>query len=381
MKAKLHIMKKYFIALILLTVISCQKQQNYLITGNIENVPDSTLIDLFIQYDGMGTRICTDTIINGLFEFSDTLESRPAKMNLSIRDHKNFNGSCYLWVDYTRIEVKGKGKYLSDWTATSNIKEQLAYNTLNSKTKKLAVMTDSLYLIMMNNYSDRELSALIRAKADSINQIRQKIEFELIKQNPNSQSALEKFYQIARLDTSIAKEQIKEVYNRLDTVFRNTLYGEGIASILENNAVPEIGNKMINIDAYDISGKKHSLADYKGKYILLDFWSMACRPCAMAVPELRELNTTFSNSLTIVGFNMETNKKMWLKGTERDSITWVNLSDGKGIFAGASSAYGVKGFPTYILINPDGVIVERWMGFRKGILNDKLKKYMDIIQK
>ena len=93
--------------------------------------------------------------------------------------------------------------------------------------------------------------------------------------------------------------------------------------------------------------------------------------------KLRELNSNYNENLTVVGINMETNKEMWEQGTKRDSITWINLSDGKGTFAGASVIYGINGFPTYILINPEGVIVDRWMGFEKGIFKKKLGKHIE----
>jgi hypothetical protein len=50
-----------------LFLISCQERNEYHITGKLQNIPDSTIIDLFVQYENVGTRIASDTIMNGVF--------------------------------------------------------------------------------------------------------------------------------------------------------------------------------------------------------------------------------------------------------------------------------------------------------------------------
>jgi hypothetical protein len=47
-----------------LFIISCQKQNEYHIIGKLQNIPDSTIIDLFVQYENVGSRIASDTITN-----------------------------------------------------------------------------------------------------------------------------------------------------------------------------------------------------------------------------------------------------------------------------------------------------------------------------
>ena len=71
-------MKQILLIFAIATLISCQeKRDSYLIKGTVTGIPDSTIIDLYVQYDNMGQRINSDTIINGYFEFTDTLDSRP----------------------------------------------------------------------------------------------------------------------------------------------------------------------------------------------------------------------------------------------------------------------------------------------------------------
>ncbi|MDD2279511.1 MAG: TlpA disulfide reductase family protein [Bacteroidales bacterium] len=372
-------MKQLLLIFTVLAFISCQNQgKKYQIIGNVKEVPDSAIIDLYIQYEDMGQRISSDTIINGQFEFSDTLKTRPSKMMLLMRDMDNYYGSCQLWVDYEIIKVTGQGKFLSSWKIDSKVEEQIALNNLVSKTKELTVMRDSLFMIMMNNMN---MSEQISNKIDSISEIQFKIEFSAIEDSPNSQSALEMLYQIAKFDTTIDKNIIKRVFDKMSPTFQNSLYGEGIMSIIKNKPIPEVGDEMVNFVAYDTKGREYNLSDFKGKYVLLDFWALACGPCIKAIPETRELYSRNNDILTVIGLNMITNEDSWRETSKRDSITWINLSDGKGTFAGVSADYGIQGTPTYILINPEGVIVEKWMGYWPNVFVDKLSKHIEGLKK
>ncbi|MCG8307121.1 MAG: AhpC/TSA family protein [Cytophagales bacterium] len=375
-------MKNAFILCLLISLMSCQKKRDsYVITGNIEGITDSTVIDLYLMMNDIGKRVDVDTIINGNFKFSAALENKPARMSLKMRDMENYFGRCDLWVEEGNIEITGKGRYLSSWIVHSEVKEQKALNKLINETRDYRVMMDSLFLLRYIHRKDRKYSGQILNTIDSIARVQRKIEFEIIEDDPNSISSMKALYQIAKYDTSISKDRIKKVFGKLNPEYKNSLLAEGIASTFEERIIPKIGDDMVNFTAYDTAGIKYLLTDFKDKFILLDFWSYACGPCILANPETKELHSKYSELVTIVGVNMDTNEKQWKEALKKDSITWTNISDGKGTYSGISSDYGIRGFPTYILINPEGVIVDKWMGYWKGGLVQKLSNHIDGIKK
>jgi peroxiredoxin len=171
-------------------------------------------------------------------------------------------------------------------------------------------------------------------------------------------------------------EVIKVIYSKLDTIYSNTLWGEGIKNFLNKVIPPNIGDKFVDFSAKDLQGKSHKLSDYNGKYILLDFGMMGCLGCMEAAPKIRRLSEKYKNELFVIGINLDTRKELWEIETKRDSITWINLSDGKGTFGGAFTTYGIEAFPTYILIDPQGRLIERWIGSESEIYFEKLSKYL-----
>jgi peroxiredoxin len=370
-------MKKLLVLLSVMIMISCKNIDHYEIIGTVENIPDNTVICLFEISDNVGSMIGTDTIINGNFNFSGTLIERPAKMNLLIKDRLNFAGSCDLWADYTKIKITGSDKFLSSWKVSSNISEQKVKNLINENIKNQRRKIDSLSLAIMADPGNKDLQMSIMNEINTISKDIFITEFKVLKNNINSLTSLNELYRISKFG-SIDKQEIKSLLEKFDEKYRNSLLGEGIMANVDKPVPPEVGDKAIDLKLHDIKGNPFNLFDFSGKYILLDFWSLACYPCIFAAPELREINEVYKDNLTIVGISMDVSSKLWIEATKRDSITWNNLSDGKGSYAGASSLYGISGMPTYILINPVDSIVERWEGFSSGIFKEKLNKYIDL---
>lgn len=87
----------------------------------------------------------------------------------------------------------------------------------------------------------------------------------------------------------------------------------------------------------------HHLSDYRGKYVLLDFWARSCAPCLAAMPELAQLFANNSDSLVVVGLSLD-DEDTWLQTSREKKISWVNLNEKKGA-AGLNVAYNVSSIP------------------------------------
>jgi thioredoxin-related protein len=95
-----------------------------------------------------------------------------------------------------------------------------------------------------------------------------------------------------------------------------------------------------------------------------------------SIPELNEISKKLADNLSVVSFSGDAGKETWLKSLTRDQPQWLSLWDGKGFYGETIIKYGVTGYPTFVLINPDGKIVSKWSGYEKGALE---KKVQDLI--
>lgn len=347
---------------------------HYEITGNVNNITDSTIIMLATKTNDLGKIIQTDTIIKGKFSFIGKLNDGPTEMTIMAKDMQHFSAYTRLWVDHSKIKVTGSHVYLSTWKVRSKLPEQKIMNMFQNNTQDQLKARDSVWLLMLNA-RDQVTQLSIKKTYDSISNELFKIEFNLLKKKYNSLTSVQELYRITKY-SSVDKNDIRNVLNMMDVKYKNTFYGEGILAELNKPIPPKIGDKMSDAEVYDLSGKKFRLTDFSGKYILLDFWGLACHPCRLAAPELRELKETYKNELTVIGLNMDTDPIMWTEASNIDTVTWINLSDGKGNFAGVSSVYGIKAFPTYVLINPRDTIIDIWEGYEKDIIKGKITSHI-----
>lgn len=122
---------------------------------------------------------------------------------------------------------------------------------------------------------------------------------------------------------------------------------------------------------FDPENNQKDITEYKGKYLLFDFWSVGCAPCIAAFPEMKEIHEAHSDKLTIISISTDT-RDVWQEGLKRHPLPWINLNDFKGM-SGYSARYGVRGIPTYVLVSPHGIVEKIWSGYGKGSLKEKLK--------
>lgn len=374
---KRKILKNLRLLFLCLVVCSCQDQHDYHIIGNLKGIPDGTIIQLGIQYENVGSRIAKDTLRNGKFSFSDSIGNKLLRMNLRVEDSKLYSGQCDFWVNNSNIIVTGNSKYLSQWKVKSNIKEQKVENIMLDQNRSLRIAADSIRLIRMDNSLNDKARQDISSRIRSINKSISNEELKFLKTNYNSLISVMHLNQIAQFADSSQMKIVREIYPKIDSIYSNTLWGEGIKNLLNKVIPPSIGERFIDFSAKDLKGESHKLSDYKGKYILLDFGMMACHGCMEAAPETRKMSEKYKKELYVIGVNLDTRKEFWEMATKRDTITWINLSDGKGTFGGAFTSYGILEFPTYILIDPQGKLIERWTGSENEIYFAKISKYLE----
>lgn len=104
----------------------------------------------------------------------------------------------------------------------------------------------------------------------------------------------------------------------------------------------------------DIDGNRVSLSDFRGKWTVIDFWGSWCGFCLRGIPELKEVYEKYASSLDILGVDCKETEERWRQCVARYELPWVNVYNPED--TSVLSDYGVMGFPTKIVVNPDGII-------------------------
>jgi peroxiredoxin len=118
------------------------------------------------------------------------------------------------------------------------------------------------------------------------------------------------------------------------------------------------GMKAPEIEGSGVDGKKMKLSDFKGKVVLLVFWSSSCGPCLADVPHHRKMMEDFARRpFTIVGVCCGDEKEQAAKTMTKEKMTWPSFLDGDLDEGRICQQWNVDALPTVYLIDSNGVIL------------------------
>ncbi len=321
-------MKKLSLLLVLLAIISCEKEsENFAtISGKIENTSQKTIT---IRNNNYSKEIAIGT--DGTFK--DTLHLKSEKLIETYEE--NFygiiigNASAYTYLkngfdiilnaDATNLNNKitytGKGSENSNY-----ILEKIEIS------KRLLNPND--YFVLEQADFDKKLNNL----QEALNAI------------------LDKYPALDPDFASAEKESNTAIYSEL----KNNYAAQH--TILKSTATGSPSPKFVNYE--NAKGGTTSLDDLKGKYVYIDVWATWCGPCKIEIPHLKRIEKKFHNKnieFVSISIDQPTLHQQWLDMIEEKEMGGIQLFAGED--KSFSKAYQISGIPRFILIDPQGNIV------------------------
>ena len=312
-----------------------------------------------------------------------------------LSDKKSPSRTLALWVlPGAKIKVFGDNRIAALWTVESDVAEQKESNLYVAAVRPFLAEYWNYYpekakleALYRDKNTPREKRSAVRkqinaitAKQDSIQSLMYKAEIDIMQTAPVGDIWLMHLAQLAMVSRTQKnfpyKAELVNLYeNRMTDVLKAKEYGVVARANLFQRTV-DVGDALVDADLYDLAGGVHHLSDYRGKYVLLDFWARSCAPCLAAMPELAQLFANNSDSLVVVGLSLD-DEDTWLQTSREKKISWVNLNEKKGA-AGLNVAYNVSSIPHYVLISPEGKVLSIFKGYKKNRIYNELKKYIAV---
>lgn len=118
----------------------------------------------------------------------------------------------------------------------------------------------------------------------------------------------------------------------------------------------------------DLSGKKYTLSDFRGKVVLLDFWATWCPPCRMSTPALVELNAKLKKQkAAIIGVSLDEDPAVIPAFLKKMNVSHLILHAGSDP---VSLSYDIRGIPAFYILDKKGRIRKEYPGYRPGLEKD-----------
>jgi peroxiredoxin len=154
--------------------------------------------------------------------------------------------------------------------------------------------------------------------------------------------------------------------------------GVNTKKLIDRYMTVRIGAQAPLFTAPDTSGHPLNLTDYKGKYLLLDFWASWCGPCREENPTVVTAYNKYKNKkfdILSVSLDQPGKKDSWIKAIHDDHLTWQHVSDLKYWDNAVAKLYMIRSIPQNFLIDPTGKIIAK--DLRGNALIKKLEELFE----
>jgi peroxiredoxin len=342
---------KLLLILIFIPIIifSQKKGTGYVLTGKIQGLNAGTKVLLSFSNDKQDSVIAEE----GLFRFTGVLKE-PIRVFVMIRQPKLAYRS--FWLENSVITLEGDLKALRKAKVTGSATEALFAKldaVISPKETMVESLEDALSKAVKNN--DATTIDSMKNHLQALNAEIKTLKTAFVKSNPSSYVAVETLY-FTQYD--LEKKELGQLYKTLNQNLRNTERGKLIAEYISLFSNPQLGKKAPGFAIRDNNNKRIELSQFKGKYVLLEFWANWCAPCLEELPNLLATYDAFKDKgFEVVAISADNKKYVWLESLKSYKMKWVNALEGGD--NKAATIYGVNSYPDNFLIAPDGTIIAR----------------------
>ncbi|HVW97556.1 MAG TPA: redoxin domain-containing protein [Mucilaginibacter sp.] len=189
--------------------------------------------------------------------------------------------------------------------------------------------------------------------------------------NDNKQS-LAGFYAANQVDSIKYESQLVAYADSIKSYFKDNPMVQQFVQSKKSLEPVTIGHKAPDFTIAGVDGKPIKLSDFRGKYVMLDFWASWCVPCRRENPNVVKMYAKYHPlGLNILGISLDQDKGKWQQAVQADKLTWNHGSDLKNFEGPTESLYHIYQIPTNFIIDPQGVIVA------KNIMGDDLEEFLN----
>lgn len=366
-------MKKSLIlsaALLLSASAAMAQGSTFQVKANLKNFGDTVIV-----YKGRDSKADTVLVKKDKFAYATTLDkpkvlyfATPGAMRGTDRT------MCSLVaVPGEKVELVGDVNSRYDITGSKFYQQYHVLDLMKEGAqKKMNALSDSLSTLMKNGTPQEQLMKIYSEKMPILVKEKNNQFFDYISKHSGEEAT-------ATLITEFeTPEEMEKAKNLLSESVRNgrmkELYEPIFEQIKKRQEAEERSKKLqaAGVEApdftlKDIEGNDFTLSSLRGKYVVLDFWGSWCGWCIKGMPQMKEYYKKYAGKFEIVGIDCNDTEQKWKDAVKKHELPWKHVYNPRAHSdeeraSNVCGKYGITGYPTKIIVSPEGKIVKTIVG-------------------
>lgn len=366
-------MKSFLILLVISVLFSCGSQAGYVLKGEFKGAGNGRAVLLM---SSEGQRVISDTVEmkGGKFVFEG--EVPDAGWATVVVEPEGKEGvRMMLVLENSRIEMRG------DWNNLGMDENEelsvLGMQIIGSKNQDVYEQVEGQYKAVKELPEFTKFAEILEKVLETPEILEdttfyweykkgydvwiarvKKEQLKIMAANPSVEMVA---YELGYMKDNMTLEQLEQVFGQFDVKVQQSKWGKAIRESIELRQRIEPGRLAPEFTLARRDSSLVSLADYRGKVVVLDFWASWCRPCRASFPWVREFYEEYrEKGVEIIGVSIDENKASWEKALDEERLPWPQVIDeiekGRSRVGGL---YHVLAVPMFVVVDKEGKIVVR----------------------
>ena len=339
-------MKKLtYVLLMVFAFTACKDKSKFTIEGKFENPGTETKVYLYGMANN-NMELIDSTVLSdkGMFKFTRVA---PASDFFRINIAQN---------EYVLIAKNGDKIDFSADLSDKNLNYKIGgaddadklteFNALKHKySVKLEEIKADFEQKVASNPDQRE--ALVQQISPLYMKAVEDVNTAVIKFANENTSSLVSFYAISLVSPTGNEAALVNYADKVGPdLLKNTAVKNFVAKVVKLKQV-QVGQQAPMFTIQNLAGKTISLSDYKGKYVLIDFWASWCQPCREENPNVvKAFNKYKAQNFTILGISLDKDKAAWAQAIQQDGLTWDHASELNDFEGKTVKLYQIESIPS-----------------------------------
>ena len=366
-------MKSFLILLVISVLFSCGSQAGYVLKGEFKGAGNGRAVLLM---SSEGQRVISDTVEmkGGKFVFEG--EVPDAGWATVVVEPEGKEGvRMMLALENSRIEMRG------DWNNLGmDENEELAVlgmQIIGSKNQDVYEQVEGQYKAVKELPEFTKFAEILEKVLETPEILEdttfyweykkgydvwiarvKKEQLKIMAANPSVEMVA---YELGYMKDNMTLEQLEQVFGQFDVKVQQSKWGKAIRESIELRQRIEPGRMAPEFTLARRDSSLVSLADYRGKVVVLDFWASWCRPCRASFPWVREFYEEYrEKGVEIIGVSIDENKASWEKALDEERLPWPQVIDEiEKVRSRVGGLYHVLAVPMFVVVDKEGKIVVR----------------------